>query len=469
MPAVSFLESIRAELDGDLGAIMQSLPDGIAMIDATGAIVFANDRLQGICQFRSDELIGRAVETLVPGALSDAHQEHREQYLSRPGHRPMGIGLDVHLRRADGTTVPVDIQLSSVTVGSGSYVLASVRDISEKKEIDEALRESEERFRTFVEAAPVMIFSLLPDGVIHTVNREFETKTGWRRADLIGTHFAPFVHPDDLADALVTLGRFIRHEKIDDHGVRVLTATGAYLETESTLVPLYSQGKAVEVLGVIHDVSEQKRAEKKLHQTKERFLQVFKQGPLAIALIDLDLRITNANHALCHFLGQSREDLVGSTFMSLIHPDDRDADAELGRQLAEGTLPSYRTEQRYITKNGDVVRGMVTASMILDESGQPQYGMRTVEDVTERRHLEREAASESARAMGVLTSLTPRESEVLELLAEVSTASELAKRLFVSTRTVESHLSHAYKKLGVRSRTDALEAYAAMKSLVTFF
>ena len=71
--------------------------------------------------------------------------------------------------------------------------------------------------------------------------------------------------------------------------------------------------------------------------------------------------------------------------------------------------------------------------------------------------------SESARAMGVLTSLTPRESEVLELLAEVSTASELAKRLFVSTRTVESHLSHAYRKLGVRSRPDALEAYAAMK------
>jgi len=460
---VSFLESIQAELDGDLGAVMHALPDGIAMIDAAGAIVFVNDRLQDICNLSSEELIGRPVGTLVPGGLTGA------QYLSQPGHRPMGIGHDVHLQRADGTTVPVDIQLSSVTVGSGSYVVASVRDVSEKKEIDEALRESEERFRTFIEEAPVMIFSLLPDGVIQSVNREFETKTGWRRADLIGTHFAPFVHPDDLADALVMLGRFIRQETIDDHEVRVLTATGAYLETESTLVPLYSHGKAVALLGVIHDVSEQKRAEKKLHQTKERFLQVFKQGPLAIALIDHDFRITNVNHALCHFLGQTRESLLGSTFTSLIHPDDRELDAELSRQLADGTLPSYRTEQRYVTRGGDIVHGMVTASMIFDESGEPQYGMRTVEDVTERRQLEREAASESARAMGVLTSLTPRESEVLELLAEVSTASELAKRLFVSTRTVESHLSHAYRKLGVRSRPDALEAYSAMKSLVTFF
>jgi DNA-binding CsgD family transcriptional regulator len=95
--------------------------------------------------------------------------------------------------------------------------------------------------------------------------------------------------------------------------------------------------------------------------------------------------------------------------------------------------------------------------------------MRTVEDVTEKVRFARELASHAALAKTRLATLTPREREVLELLDETVTASELAAQMFVSTRTVESHLAHAYRKLGVRTRADARESFARMKSLVERF
>jgi DNA-binding CsgD family transcriptional regulator len=95
--------------------------------------------------------------------------------------------------------------------------------------------------------------------------------------------------------------------------------------------------------------------------------------------------------------------------------------------------------------------------------------MRTVEDITERRKYERELASHASLARSTLATLTPRELEVLELLDETVTAAELGAQIFISTRTVESHLAHAYRKLGVRTRAEAIASFARMRNLVARF
>jgi PAS domain S-box-containing protein len=469
MQTVELLHAIQLEIDGLLGAVMHALPDGIVMVNSTGLIVFANKRLEEISGYRWKELIGRPIECLVPDDLSDAHEGHRSHFQVEARYRPMGTGLDIRLRCRDGSEIPVDIQLSSISVESTSYLLASVRDIRQTKVAEEALRQSEERFRTLVEAAPVMIMSVLPDGVISSVNCAFESATGWRRDEMVGSHFAPYVHPEDLSNSLAFLGRAFRGEPIEHHEARLLTTSGDFLIAEATVVPLFSQGTVVEVLGAIHDVTEQRHVEEELRQSKERFRQAFKQGPLGIALIDLHARITNVNLALCHFVGYARDELLGTAFDSLIHPEDQDTDRELARQLSAGTIPSYQMEQRYVTKDGGVVYGTVTTSMIRSELGAPLYGMRTVEDITERKLLERELAEQATDAHTMLLSLTPRETEVLGLLGETDTAAEMAARLFVSTRTVESHLAHAYRKLGVRTRVDAINQFALITNAVARF
>ncbi len=127
------MDAIAAELDGQLGAVLHALPDGIAMVDADGVIIFANHHLQELSAYRADELIGRPIEDLVPDHVAGPHQQHRARFFDEPDRRPMGIGLEVSLRRKDGSSVPVDVQLSAIEIGTGLYVIASVRDITHRR------------------------------------------------------------------------------------------------------------------------------------------------------------------------------------------------------------------------------------------------------------------------------------------------------------------------------------------------
>ena len=172
------------------------------------------------------------------------------------------------------------------------------------------------------------------------------------------------------------------------------------------------------------------------------------------------------NKALCRFVGRTRQELVGNTFESFTHPDDVDKDIDLDWQISAGLVPSYETETRFVTKGGHVVFGKVTASVVRDDNDAVVHGMRIIEDITKRKRLERELVAHATTAGKLLASLTPREIEVLALLGSADTAPQMAKRLSVSVRTVESHLANAYKKLGVRNREDAAAEFARLRSAV---
>jgi PAS domain S-box-containing protein len=215
------------------------------------------------------------------------------------------------------------------------------------------------------------------------------------------------------------------------------------------------------------DVTETRRTEQELRASEQRFRQAFKQGPLGVALVALDSRITNANHALCTLLGRQRDDLVGATLASLTHPDDVEAVAELDRQMADGSIPRYQSEARLVTASGDVVVAKLTASTMRDELAVPLCGLRIFEDVTERKRIESAAVADATAAARLFARLTAREVEILERLGQTNTAAQMADHLSVSVRTVESHLAHAYRKLGVRSREDAMAEFSRLRRTVT--
>ena len=199
-----------------------------------------------------------------------------------------------------------------------------------------------------------------------------------------------------------------------------------------------------------------------LRESEQQFRQVFNQGPLGIALVDLDSRIVDVNRALCRFVGRTKNELVGTTFAQCAHPLDADKESELARKMSEELIPGYRSETRFVTDLGEVVFGTVTASVIRAENGAPIYGLRIVEDITKRKHLERELVAHATTASKLLTSFTPRETEILTLLCNGYTASKMAERLSLSVRTVESHLANSYRKLGVRTKDDAMAEFARL-------
>ncbi len=226
--------------------------------------------------------------------------------------------------------------------------------------------------------------------------------------------------------------------------------------------PQRVDGEVVGRVWSFRDVTERKRTEDDLRESEQQFRQVFSQGPLGIALVDLAFEITNANRALCRLVGRTAKELVGASFESFTHPDDVEKEAELSRQMSTGTVPSYQTEIRFVTKVGDVVFANMTAAVIRAELGAPIHGLRIVEDITKRKRLEHELVAHATTAGKLLAGLTPREAEILERLDDTETASMMAERLSVSVRTVESHLANAYRKLGVRTRKEAAAEFARL-------
>jgi len=127
--------------------LFQLSPDAVLVCDTDGRIQEANARVESLFGYARGELLGQTVDILVPARFRDSHPKHRADFAAQPRLRPMGIGLDLYGRRKDGSEFPVDILLGPVEARDGRILIAVVRDLSERKRFEEALRRSEDEKR----------------------------------------------------------------------------------------------------------------------------------------------------------------------------------------------------------------------------------------------------------------------------------------------------------------------------------
>ncbi len=121
--------------------LLESMPDGIILVNPTGRIVHANRQAEGLFGYAAGELQGRLVEGLMPKRYRGAHGGHRSGYFGQPRVRAMGMGLELYGLRKDGTEFPVEISLSPLQLEEGTLVISAVRDMTERHRFQRALRE----------------------------------------------------------------------------------------------------------------------------------------------------------------------------------------------------------------------------------------------------------------------------------------------------------------------------------------
>jgi PAS domain S-box-containing protein len=135
----------RLNSEGSFRQVVEWAPNAMVMIDAEGRIVMVNAEMERVFGYRREDLVGRAVEQLVPQQFTGNHAAFRNGFFANPAPRPMGIGRDLFARRADGTEFPVEIGLNPIETDDGLMVLASIIDITERKRaqvrIEKALEE----------------------------------------------------------------------------------------------------------------------------------------------------------------------------------------------------------------------------------------------------------------------------------------------------------------------------------------
>ncbi len=136
-------------------------------------------------------------------------------------------------------------------------------------------------------------------------------------------------------------------------------------------------------------VHRQERSAIALATSEARFRATFEQAAIGIAHTSLDGRYLAVNRKFCDMLGYTREELVGSPSTSVTHPEDQDNEGLFRERLMSG-IPSLTAEKRYVCKDGRVIWGNRTVSLVTDHAGEPLYFLRVVEDITERKRLQAE-------------------------------------------------------------------------------
>jgi PAS domain S-box-containing protein len=129
----------RKQAEEQFRGLLESAPDAVVIVDAAARITLINRQTERLFGYQREELLGQPIETLVPERFHSRHVDHRSGYVAHPGVRPMGAGLQLYARRRDGSEFPVEISLSPLQTEQGTLVSAAVRDITARKQAEEAL------------------------------------------------------------------------------------------------------------------------------------------------------------------------------------------------------------------------------------------------------------------------------------------------------------------------------------------
>ncbi|MDD9892377.1 MAG: PAS domain S-box protein [Gammaproteobacteria bacterium] len=127
----------RKQAEDQLRAVLETAPDAMVIIDDTGTITLVNQQAEAMFDYQRSELVGQPIEILIPEHLRNRHKGYRGGYFDAPKRREMGIGLELSGRRRNGTTFPVEISLGPLNTEHGRWATAAVRDLSERKRVEQ--------------------------------------------------------------------------------------------------------------------------------------------------------------------------------------------------------------------------------------------------------------------------------------------------------------------------------------------
>ncbi|MGD1063272.1 MAG: sigma 54-interacting transcriptional regulator [Terracidiphilus sp.] len=239
-------------------------PDAILVCDGNGVMRAANPRAEELFGYASEELIGQPVEMLVPARFRGGHPRHRENYSAHPRTRQMGAALNLYGLRKDGTEIPVDIMLKPIETADGPAVVTFIRDATEQRAAQEALRLNDARLRSIVESiGEYAIYLLDRDGHVLTWNPGAERIKGYKADEVLGLHFSRFFTHEDVAQCRPTelLRQAIVKNRVEEEGWRV-RKDGSRFWANVVITAIHDSAGAVTGFSKItRDVTEHKQAQ----------------------------------------------------------------------------------------------------------------------------------------------------------------------------------------------------------------
>ena len=393
-----YSSSEAQEVTERLRAILDAAVDGIITIDEEGTIETVNAAAVRIFGYEPEETIGRNVRMLMPEPYHSEHDGYLRRYLETGERRIIGIGREVEGLRKDGTKFPIELAVSEVFAGGRRIFTGIVRDITDRKRIEEELRASEERFSTAFRGSPDALLMTTTEGTILEVNDGFEKIFGYKRAEVTGLKTSDlnlYAHHDDRARALDLLAQ---QGFLSDYSVDFKTKDGRIRHTSISSERLTIRDESC-ILAIIRDETDRRSAERALQQSERRYRAIFELSAVGQAELELpSRRYLTVNRRFAEITGYSEEELLQMTVADVTHPEDRAYDLERFKETLTGGNEEHMSEKRYLRKDGTVRWVDVRGRLMMDHEGNPASIVEIISDVTDRRVAE-EALRENERQL----------------------------------------------------------------------
>jgi PAS domain S-box-containing protein len=367
-------------------AIIESAPDAMVVVDELGVISFVNAQSEALFGYRREELIGQPVETVLPVQMPKLHRASRAGFPAEPVTRRTGeITVALMARTHDARELPVDVSISPVLVGESMYAVAAVRDASERRRTEAALRGVADYTRAAIDQAPDAMFTADLDGRYTDVNAAACGLLGYRREELIGKTIQDLIPPEDAPRLLASRQRMLTpgQTDIDEWRMRRKDGTMVPVEVNANILP---DGRWQ---AIVRDVSARKHVESLLSL---HAILVDRMAEGLVLVRASDARIVYTNPRFDQLLGYQRGELNGRPIATLAPEDGTVSAAEATRRIIE-KLEAKREltlELRNVRKDGSVL--WCRARVIAFE--HPELGkvwLAVYEDMTEQRQAEQAA------------------------------------------------------------------------------
>jgi PAS domain S-box-containing protein len=369
-----------------LAAIVTSCPDPIIGESLEGIITDWNPAAERLYGFTAAAAIGQPLSVICPPDRHDEVATLLEQV--RRGH---SVEAFETVRRAkDGRLIDVSLTIFPVRNEAGEIIGASAttRDLSHHKQLEQALRASEQKYRTLVEQLPAVVYLTAADEMETPlyISPYLEELVGTSAEEALqrppGESWLDYVHPEDRA-RVVELNRRSDEEAGPFRAeYRTLRSDGSYVWVRENSVPIYdAQGQIVAWQGVLLDISDRIEAE----EAQARLAAIVEGAEDAIISFALDGTIASWNHGAERLYGYRAAEMVGQSYTALLpDPDAEDTTPRLD-ELGEQPTRYEATRRR---ADGTLIEVAVSLSPIRDRSGRVTGASSIVRDITERKRAE---------------------------------------------------------------------------------